>query len=49
MSACWLAVASAEHVAIGRRDGFMPVGRGKRAPLVAGADMDLIAQAMHAS
>ena len=91
MSACWLAVASAEHVAIGRRDGFMQVGHGKGAPLkrlhtgdrivydspapirllldalsftagksnwgcafcfgllkVTGADMDLIAQAMHA-
>ncbi len=33
MSACWLAVASAEHVAIGRRDGFMQVGHGKGAPL----------------
>ena len=32
-SACWLAVASAEHVAIGRRDGFMQVGHGKGAPL----------------
>ena len=33
MSACWLAVASAEHVTIGRRDGFMQVGHGKGAPL----------------
>ena len=33
MSACWLAVASAEHVAIGRREGFMQVGHGKGAPL----------------
>ena len=33
VSACWLAVASAEHVAIGRRDGFMQVGHGKGAPL----------------
>ena len=33
MSASWLAVASAEHVAIGRRDGFMQVGHGKGAPL----------------
>ena len=33
MTACWLAVASAEHVAIGRRDGFMQVGHGKGAPL----------------
>ncbi len=33
MSACWLAVASAEHVATGRREGFMQVGHGKGAPL----------------
>ena len=33
MTACWIAVASAEHVAIGRRDGFMQVGHGKGAPL----------------
>ena len=29
----WIAVASAEHVAIGRRQGFMQVGHGKQAPL----------------
>lgn len=33
MSADWVAVASAEHVAIGRRLGFMQVGHGKEAPL----------------
>ena len=31
--ACWVAVASAEHVAIGRSGGFMQVGHGKGAPL----------------
>ena len=29
----WVAVASAEHVAIGRAQGFMQVGHGKGAPL----------------
>lgn len=29
----WLAVASAEHVRVGRRHGFMQVNHGKRAPL----------------
>ena len=29
----WVAVASAEHVAIGRVQGFMQVGHGKGAPL----------------
>ena len=29
----WVAVASAEHVAIGRAHGFMQVGHGKGAPL----------------
>ena len=29
----WIAVASAEHVAIGRRLAFMQVGHGKQAPL----------------
>ncbi len=29
----WIAVASAEHVAIGRAAGFMQVGHGKGAPL----------------
>ena len=29
----WLAVASAEHVRIGRQQGFMQVNHGKRAPL----------------
>ncbi|MGV1789228.1 EVE domain-containing protein [Rhizobium sp. A37_96] len=29
----WLAVASAEHVRIGREHGFMQVNHGKRAPL----------------
>lgn len=33
MTACWAAVASAEHVAIGRAQGFMQVGHGKGAPL----------------
>ena len=33
MSANWVAVASAEHVAIGRAQGFMQVGHGKGAPL----------------
>ena len=33
MSANWVAVASAEHVAIGREHGFMQVGHGKEAPL----------------
>lgn len=30
----WLAVASAEHVRIGRQHGFMQVNHGKRAPLM---------------
>ncbi len=30
---CWVAVASAEHVAVGRACGFMQVGHGKGAPL----------------
>ena len=29
----WVAVASAEHVALGREHGFMQVGQGKGAPL----------------
>jgi hypothetical protein len=33
MSACWVAVASAEHVRRGRREGFMQVSHGKAAPL----------------
>jgi len=33
MSDDWVAVASAEHVAIGRAQGFMQVGHGKGAPL----------------
>ena len=33
MTACWVAVASAEHVAIGRAQGFLQVGHGKGAPL----------------
>lgn len=33
MSRNWLAVASAEHVAIGRGQGFMQVSHGKAAPL----------------
>ncbi len=33
MSRNWLAVASADHVAIGRRGGFMQVCHGKAAPL----------------
>ena len=33
MTGFWLAVASAEHVRIGRRDGFMQVNHGKAAPL----------------
>ena len=30
---CWIAVASANHVAIGRAQGFMQVNHGKSAPL----------------
>jgi EVE domain-containing protein len=33
MSAYWVAVASAEHVRRGRREGFMQVSHGKAAPL----------------
>ena len=33
MTACWVAVASAEHVTIGRAQGFMQVGHGKGGPL----------------
>ncbi|AZO21729.1 MULTISPECIES: EVE domain-containing protein [unclassified Mesorhizobium] len=33
MSAYWIAVASAEHVRIGRQGGFMQVNHGKAAPL----------------
>src|SRR5271154_758013 len=33
MSACWIAVASAEHVRRGRSEGFMQVSHGKAAPL----------------
>jgi EVE domain len=33
MSACWVAVASAEHARRGRREGFMQVSHGKAAPL----------------
>jgi hypothetical protein len=33
VSACWLAVASAEHVRRGREGGFMQVCHGKGAPL----------------
>ena len=33
MSASWIAVASAEHVRIGRARGFMQVCHGKAAPL----------------
>lgn len=33
MSGHWIAVASAEHVRRGRRDGFMQVNHGKAAPL----------------
>lgn len=33
MSRNWLAVASADHVAIGRRGGFMQVCHGKLAPI----------------
>jgi len=32
-AANWIAVASAEHVAIGRAQGFMQVGHGKGVPL----------------
>ena len=32
-AACWVAVASADHVAIGRELGVMQVGHGKAAPL----------------
>ena len=33
MSRNWLAVASAEHVDIGRNGGFMQVNQGKATPL----------------
>ena len=33
MSGAWIAVASAEHVALGRAGGFMQVCHGKAAPL----------------
>jgi EVE domain len=33
MSKNWIAVASAEHVRLGRAQGFMQVGHGKGAPL----------------
>jgi hypothetical protein len=33
MSGNWVAVASAEHVRVGRRQGFMQVCHGKAAPL----------------
>ena len=33
MSRCWIAVASAEHVRLGRAAGFMQVCHGKAAPL----------------
>jgi hypothetical protein len=33
MSACWIAVASADHVRRGRAGGFMQVNHGKAAPL----------------
>ena len=33
MSRNWVAVASAEHVRIGRSQGFMQVSHGKAAPL----------------
>src|ERR1700722_19285540 len=33
MSKNWIAVASAEHVRLGRSDGFMQVSHGKSAPL----------------
>jgi EVE domain len=33
MNDCWMAVASAAHVRIGRAQGFMQVGHGKAAPL----------------
>jgi hypothetical protein len=33
MSRNWVAVASAEHVRIGRSNGFMQVSHGKAAPL----------------
>lgn len=39
----WIAVASANHVAIGRHDGFMQVNHGKAAPLRRIAPGDLVA------
>ena len=33
MTSCWIAVASAEHVRRGRKEGFMQVSHGKLAPL----------------
>lgn len=39
----WIAVASANHVAIGRAQGFMQVNHGKEAPLRRIAPGDLVA------
>lgn len=39
----WIAVASADHVAIGRRDGFIQVNHGKSAPLRRMRPGDLLA------
>ncbi|MCB1406453.1 MAG: EVE domain-containing protein, partial [Rhodobacteraceae bacterium] len=43
MTRNWVAVASADHVAIGRRDGFMQVCHGKPGPLSRVQPGDLVA------
>ena len=43
MTAAWIAVASADHVAVGRRDGFMQVCHGKPGPLRRVQPGDLVA------
>jgi EVE domain len=40
---CWIAVASAEHVGLGRAQGFMQVCHGKAAPLRRLAPGDVVA------
>ncbi len=43
MNRCWIAVASANHVARGREGGFMQVNHGKAAPLKRIKPDDLVA------
>ena len=43
MNQCWIAVASANHVARGREGGFMQVNHGKAAPLKRIKPGDLVA------